>query len=760
MPGQFTGGGHMTDSSCSTCTIRVQVVFFDNEKDNRPKAEVLSWSDHKTHLNQFAVRDVKSGPAWSPVRYKDGASRGNAGVEEVYLAVMDVDDGTDPEITHRRLNELGFEHVIHSTHSSTPEHPKFRVIVPLATPCSAADWPGFFPRLCTLLTGGHTDPGTKDPARMYFLPSARPGGKTFTYSGHGRPVSLADLPPALEPPTGAPPAPAVQVPTDIDGNIPHGRHHEVIVSTAASLAARIAGISVTALIEAMNGALAPLVDDLPKHEGEIAKAARSAVGKYGKPEPEGARRPVGDEPKAERTSAATRLVRAARNRAFLFHDAEGECYATLTVGGHEETHRIKSTTMRRWLCNIHYIESESAPTGEALAAAILTLEAAAQHEGPEIETHLRVAKHNGALWIDLGDPEWRGVRVTGDGWTVETESPVKFIRGRSAFAYPEPVRGGSLAELAPFLNAPGPTTPHFVLSVGWLIGTFHPKGPYPLLVIHGEQGAGKSVGSRFLRHLADPSANEVRSLPRNERDLAVAARGARVLAFDNASKIPDAMSDAICGLSTGGGFGTRELYTDGEEVVFRGKRPVLINGIPVVVMAADLRDRAIVVEWPVPSGFRQKESVLTPAFGKLVPRLFGAILDALVLAVCRNGEMEPRSDLRMVDFAAWVMAAEPALPWAAGTFERLYHEARDGLAIEAVSSSILAEAVRKRVVAARSKGRRRSSSGTSATTPTPASKQESPSHSAGRGARKRLGTNSAGSSPISERPGFRSSSRG
>jgi len=272
----------VTDAPCEADSLRLTISLFADEHDTRPRREEATWGELKVRLSRFELRDEKSGAAWSPVRYADGATRGNAAVETVSVAVMDVDDGSDPEITHRRLEELGFEHVIHSTHSSTPEHPKFRAIVPLGNPCSAASWPGIFPRLCALLTDGHTDPGTKDPARLFYLPSAKPGGKTFTYSGHGRAVLPTDLP-------ELPPGETVRtarVEAGPDGKIPHGRHHETIISTTASLAARIGGLDEPGLLLAVRGALAPLLDDLEQHDSEIRDAVRSALAKFGRPAPE------------------------------------------------------------------------------------------------------------------------------------------------------------------------------------------------------------------------------------------------------------------------------------------------------------------------------------------------------------------------------------------------------------------------------------------------------------------------------------------
>ena len=246
----------MTDGPCATDALPLTISFFRSEGDTQPARRDLTWGELRAELGRFSLRDDKAGPAWSPVRYAEGASRGSAGVEIVTAAVMDVDDGTDPETVHRRLTGLGLEHFIHSTFSSTPEHPKFRVVVPLANPCSAQRWRSVFPGLCALLTDGHTDPGTRDPARLFYLPSARPDGKTFTYAGHGRALLSGDL------------------------------SHGTIIATAGSLAARIAGISEERLIELVEEDLAYLPGGITSYREEIREATRSALAKFGRPAPE------------------------------------------------------------------------------------------------------------------------------------------------------------------------------------------------------------------------------------------------------------------------------------------------------------------------------------------------------------------------------------------------------------------------------------------------------------------------------------------
>jgi hypothetical protein len=289
--GEVTGDGgpvyapspadRMNGDPCPTCTQVVTISLFESETDTHPRRELTSWGTLRARLSRFDIRADKSGPAWSPVSYADGATRGAVGVERVYVAVMDIDDGSDPSSIHRRLTDLGFEHVIHSTHSSTPENPKSRAAVLLAEPGARADWPSFFPRLCALLTDGHTDPCTKDPSRIFYLPAAKPGGRTFIYAGHGRALRQSDLPELPE--TTAPHAPPVEL--GADGKLPHGRHRGTIRDTAASLAARIGGLDEEGLAAAVTGAVAPLLDDLETHTEEIRELSHSALAKYGKPAP-------------------------------------------------------------------------------------------------------------------------------------------------------------------------------------------------------------------------------------------------------------------------------------------------------------------------------------------------------------------------------------------------------------------------------------------------------------------------------------------
>jgi hypothetical protein len=100
------------------------------------------------------------------------------------------------------------------------------------------------------------------------------------------------------------------------------------------------------------------------------------------------------------------------------------------------------------------------------------------------------------------------------------------------------------------------------------------------------------------RRLIDPNGAPLRSEPREIRDIMIAATNGWIVAYDNLSRLPDWLSDALCRLSTGGGFSTRELCSDTDEVLFEAQRPVALNGIEELATRADLLDRAVLVYLP------------------------------------------------------------------------------------------------------------------------------------------------------------------
>jgi hypothetical protein len=158
----------------------------------------------------------------------------------------------------------------------------------------------------------------------------------------------------------------------------------------------------------------------------------------------------------------------------------------------------------------------------------------------------------------------------------------------------------------------------------------------------------------------------------------IAANNGWCMALDNISYLSVWLSDALCRLATGGGFGTRELYTNDDEQLFDSMRPVILTGIEAVATRPDLLDRSILLDLPaIPKENRKTEEELYAALELVRPSILGALLDAVSCALKNLPTVKLPSLPRMADFAKWVTAAEPALGWPAGTFLDVYHASQD-----------------------------------------------------------------------------------
>jgi hypothetical protein len=303
---------------------------------------------------------------------------------------------------------------------------------------------------------------------------------------------------------------------------------------------------------------------------------------------------------------------------------------------------------------------------------------------------LRVAEHRERIYLDLADEAWRAVEIGPNGWRIIDRPPVRFRRPAGLLALPIPLPGGSIEQLASFVNLSSRND--FVLVVMWLLATLRSGGPYPLLAISGEQGSAKTVLSKILRALIDPNATPVRALPRHDQELFIAANNGHVQAFDNLCGLPAWISDTLCRLASGGGFAVRQLYSDQDEVLFDAARPVTLNGIEDVITRPDLADRAIFLTVPpIPEARRRPEEKLWHEFE--IARS-GALLDVAVHGLRTLPGVRLDRLPRMADFALWAAACETAL-WPAGTFCRAYDANRQAAAEDIIEADPVAARVRE-----------------------------------------------------------------
>ena len=315
----------------------------------------------------------------------------------------------------------------------------------------------------------------------------------------------------------------------------------------------------------------------------------------------------------------------------------------------------------------------------------------------EGETHpvfLRLGETEDGFALDLGGADWSVIEIDANGWRERPMENPRFRRSAGMAALPRPTKKDSdLNQLRQFVNVK--TEDDFKLIVGWLLGALRPNGPYPLLILTGEQGSAKSTTAKALRRLIDPAELDSRSFPGDERDLMISAQNGHVLAFDNLSRIKPAMADALCRLATGGGFATRKLHSDADEVLFKASRPIILNGIPELAERPDLADRAISLNLPVISETRREyEAEFWQRFDAARPAILGALLNAVSGALAALPSVRLTERPRMADFAKWVTAAESTLGWPQGAFlsacsANIKESAEEALESNAVASTIL-----------------------------------------------------------------------
>ena len=309
-------------------------------------------------------------------------------------------------------------------------------------------------------------------------------------------------------------------------------------------------------------------------------------------------------------SALDELVALARAQCQLHHDADRNAVAVIPMPSRREVWRVYSSGFEEWLRAAYWRAKEMGVPETTMKSALATLAAAGINDGDEIEVHVRAARCDDGYLIDLADEQWQAIHVTPQGWRVVNESPVYFTRTPSMRPLPMPVptrmTHGDVGLLWQHTNIPAYSR---VMVLAWLLDCFRPDTPFPVLELVGEQGSAKSTTQSVLRSLVDPNKVMLRGRPKTVEDVFVAAANNWLVSYENLSGLTPEQQDAFCTLATGGGFASRQLYTNGEEHVMETKRPVVLNGIAVVATRPDLIDRVIHVDLPtIPADARRDDA--------------------------------------------------------------------------------------------------------------------------------------------------------
>jgi hypothetical protein len=377
----------------------------------------------------------------------------------------------------------------------------------------------------------------------------------------------------------------------------------------------------------------------------------------------------------------------------FFHDPMGIPYVAVVDASRHEFFEIGSALFSQWLQRSAYLQQKLVTSDSDLKTALNLMSARARFDGPERRVFVRIGYHNEKVYLDLCDAKRRVVEIDEYGWRILDRAPVAFRRTDSMLALPEPVPGGSLEELRPLLNAGDDE--NWTLMCAFIVAQFMPAGALPIMAVQGRQGTAKSSTAKRLRSVFDPNAAPTRGRPRNVDDVMTAAYNNCVLSYDNISwGVKSWFSDVLCSLATGGGVSKRTLYTNYSETAMFARRSTILNGIDDLALRGDLAQRTLTINLtPIP--FRS-EMDLEADFREALPRILAALLDAVSTALGRLSDVKANhvwDDIRMADFAQWVVAAEAALPFEEGTFLKVYVEGQENQRIDMIEGNALAVAL-------------------------------------------------------------------
>ncbi|MER6782711.1 MULTISPECIES: ATP-binding protein [unclassified Streptomyces] len=399
-------------------------------------------------------------------------------------------------------------------------------------------------------------------------------------------------------------------------------------------------------------------------------------------------------PDAEKTPGREVITEYAQKRFRYFRTPDGTVYAQKKRHPVARPIRSQGTagSHRQELMVGLFEDGHGVFNGTALKEALDLIEALALTEDVQ-PVHIRVAPgFDGATWLDLGRNDGQSVRIHPTGWDIVTPNPKEVCWRRTQLTgeLPLPAKDtegkgiDALLRLCNFANAETEC-----LAVAWLIGCLGPSVPVPAPFLTGPQGAGKSTGGRMLVRIIEGMSGDLRRAPKDEENLITAVAAGWVTALDNLSHLAPDLSDLMCCIVTGAESIKRALFTDGDVVRSRYRRPLLLTGIDVGVIRPDLAERLLPLRLERP-GVRRTEAELWADFEEALPVILGSLLDLTVKV--RATQVDIPTDLRMADFAHLCAQLDAATGF--GSLNA-YRSSLDDLNDDVIEGDLLAQTVLK-----------------------------------------------------------------
>jgi hypothetical protein len=461
-----------------------------------------------------------------------------------------------------------------------------------------------------------------------------------------------------------------------------------------------------------------------------------------------------DNKKTAKAKKALELVIA--NSQELFVNEFGRAFAAIRVNNHVEVHPMDEQRFKNWISGIYYEQNDDLLSEDDLKKIVRILTAKAEFPSNHVSKHrldVRVRGYNkkqeelfsqngdgdndvssvgyvgsngeitedfDTIYYDLTNKRWEAVKITLEGWEVDKHTPILFRRYGSERPQPYPDRNYEPDVFDKFLDLLNLKQEHKEMQKQLLkpqiITMFWPNTtPKPILILPAAQGSAKTTACELIRDLVDPNTTLTTSLPKEDFNLKQSLAHNYVSFFDNVSDIKDWQSDVLCRAVTGAGDMKRKLYENDEDIIYSYRRIAGLNGITNAVTKADLLDRGMLIELgEIARKDRKLLRIIWRKYLELKPKLLAFCFDVIAEVMKERKKWKGIDEdffgmedviiqkgglPRMADWAilaeqvSAIIARTENKPYTAGQFLEAFDKNLDILNIEALKSSLVAEAL-------------------------------------------------------------------
>lgn len=300
----------------------------------------------------------------------------------------------------------------------------------------------------------------------------------------------------------------------------------------------------------------------------------------------------------------------------------------------------------------------------------------------DVPSGVRVVRNGNTIYIDLGD---NALRVSSKGFKVVKGSKIAFRRNPKQFKLKEP---DGIAEIRELFLKFGCSDEQIDIIVFFIICCFGPTKSFPVLVITGPAGSGKTSLVKAIKTLIDPEESVTIPMPTTCQALRVAAASKHLLAIDNCSEVKTRIEDELCTISTGTSVVERKLYTNFETDQRKYCCPIVISSVSQFSSRTDLQDRMLYLELERPAEMMTNEEI-DALVEEYQPKILKWIAE-LLQCISANEDSKPVvTSSRLVDSIRFASKGAAYMGKKKSFFARLVEENQERIRLDNASTSPL-----------------------------------------------------------------------